>query len=109
MGRYKAKMNFWNTSENAKVPSFPNMTSVLFRNSGDTDAYINGTYKIPAGQESPGINSGNPETLFDDNDLRISFDTVAPGTAPLVQAIIIETFDKNAGGGKKDDLNCKRF
>lgn len=108
MARFKAKINFWSTTEYAKVPVYANMTSILFRNSGDTDAFINGVYKIAAGEESPGINTGSPDTTFEDADLYVSFANPA-GVAPLVQAIIIETFDKVSDFKNGTSEKCERF
>ncbi len=104
MAKYKNKISFWNTSKNTRLPKYDSMTSILFNNAGDVDVKLNGTYLIPAGTTSPGINA-SLDGVFD-IDMDIVFDAATLGVNPLLQAVIIEKFPigPSANGNKNCEL-----
>lgn len=87
MAKYKSKTHFWPTAINASIS--PKCTAILFKNTGDTPANINGLLLIQPGEETPTISTCDPEVV-DMTEYRVEFVVGSGGTAPMVVAMYTE-------------------
>lgn len=99
------KTRFWQTSKNGDQ-IIPRCYAIMFKNVGDQAAIINGVWRLEPGEQTPTMSMMSPD-IVDETEYQINFDS-SVGTAPLVNAIIMEVYPVLTKNGRNAS-ECKQF